>query len=355
MDKYRIDSHKLHYHPERVAAWRQGENVYPLYMEISPAGCCNHRCLFCGLDFMEYQRTFLDTAMLKERLTELGRLGLKSAMYAGEGEPFLHKDMAELAVHTKAAGIDPAFTTNAVLMTPEVSKEILPHTSWIKVSFNAGTAETYAAIHRAAPSHFHKVLANLEAAVKLRRDNGLACTLGMQILLLPDNHGEIETLARTARDLGLDYLVVKPYSQHPQSKTRLFENTDYAFAEDLAERLEQYRTETFSPIVRLNAIRKWQDKARTYTRCLGLPFWSYMDASGNIWGCSVFLSDERFLYGNVNEQTFQEIWEGPKRTQSMQWFNASFDPSQCRINCRMDVINSYLWDLANPPAHCNFI
>ena len=53
MDKYRIDSHKLIYHVDRVHAWQQGENVYPIYMEISPAGTCNHRCTFCALDYME--------------------------------------------------------------------------------------------------------------------------------------------------------------------------------------------------------------------------------------------------------------------------------------------------------------
>ena len=101
MDKYRIDSHKLVYHIPRIQDWLEGKNIYPIYMEMSPAGACNHRCTYCGLDFMKYQPRFLDTAMLKERLPELGRLGLKSIMYAGEGEPFLHRDMAEIINHTK--------------------------------------------------------------------------------------------------------------------------------------------------------------------------------------------------------------------------------------------------------------
>ena len=54
-DTYGIDSHKLHYHPDRVARWMEGANTYPIYMEISPSGTCNHRCVFCALDFMEYQ------------------------------------------------------------------------------------------------------------------------------------------------------------------------------------------------------------------------------------------------------------------------------------------------------------
>lgn len=353
-DTYRFDSHKLMFHPDRVARWHAGENVYPIYMEISPSGACNHRCVFCALDFMEYQKRFLDTAMLKERLTEMGRLGLKSVMYAGEGEPFLHRDMAEITRHGKAAGVDQAFTTNASLMSPAISEQILPVTSWIKVSCNAGTPESYAAIHRTKAAHFGRVLENLEAAVAIRKKNGHACTLGMQILLLPDVQGEVAGLARTARDIGLDYLVVKPYSQHPQSRTTGYKDTDYKDIENLAAELEEIRTESFRPILRTHTIHKWQEKERSYKRCLGLPFWSYMDAGGNIWGCSMFLNDERFLYGNVNESTFQEIWEGERRAKALEWFKG-FDTAQCRINCRMDEINRYLWELENPAAHVNFI
>jgi len=354
-DAYRIDSHKLLYHPDRVARWNAGENIYPLYMEISPSGSCNHRCTFCALDFMEYQKRFLDTATLKARLTEMGRLGLKSVMYAGEGEPFLHKDMAEITRHGKSAGIDQAFTTNATLMTPKISEQILGVTSWIKVSCNAGTPESYAAIHRTKAAHFGMVLKNLEAAVEIRRANGYACTLGMQILLLPEVWGEVAQLARTARDIGLDYLVVKPYSQHPQSHTDGYKDTDYQDIDALAEELEAVRTENFQPILRRNTIHKWQQKERSYKRCLGLPFWSYMDAGGNIWGCSMFLNDERFRYGNIHEQGFQEIWEGGKRAKALDWFQTEFDPAQCRINCRIDEINRYLWELKNPSPHVNFI
>ena len=54
-DGLRIDHHKLLFHVDRVSDWLKGERIYPIYMEISPAGSCNHRCIFCGLDFMGYQ------------------------------------------------------------------------------------------------------------------------------------------------------------------------------------------------------------------------------------------------------------------------------------------------------------
>jgi GTP 3',8-cyclase len=92
MDKFKINSHKLIYHIPRVNDWIKGENIYPVYLEVSTSGSCNHRCTYCALDFMEYRPRFLKTDILKKRLSEMGSLGIKSIMYAGEGEPLLHKE-----------------------------------------------------------------------------------------------------------------------------------------------------------------------------------------------------------------------------------------------------------------------
>ncbi len=102
-------------------------------------------------------------------------------------------------------------------------------------------------------------------------------------------------------------------------------------------------------------MKKWDENVRGYSRCLALPFWSYIDAGGHVWGCSVYLGDERFLYGNIYENSFQEIWKGKKRADSLGWVEKKFDSSHCRVNCRMDEINCYLWRLRNPVEHVNFI
>lgn len=355
-DDLRIDRHKLLFHVERVSDWLAGKTVYPIYMEISPAGSCNHRCVFCGLDFMGYQPRFLDADLLMTRLTEMGALGLKSVMFAGEGEPFLHRRMPEIVLHARQrAGIDVALTTNGVLLRPEVAERILGATAWIKVSLNAGTPETYAAIHGTRPADFEKVCANLSRAVVIRRRQGVACTLGAQILLLPENRHEVAALAERCRDMGLDYLVVKPYSQHPQSLHHEYAGISYREHEELAEQLDQYACDDFQVIFRRHAMRKCDDGTRPYQRCLALPFWSYLDAGGNIWGCSIYLGDERFLYGNIRDNTFAEIWQGPKRRASLAWTDDQLDVRSCRVGCRMDEINRYLWELKHPRPHVNFI
>lgn len=354
-DKYKIDSHKLIYHVGRVNDWLKEKRVFPIYMEISPIGACNHRCSFCGLDFMGYQKRILDFKILKERIRELGRLGIKSIMYGGEGEPLLHGSIAEIIKQTEQNGIDAAVTTNGVFLKPELTQEILARIKWIKFSIDAGTPETYRALRKAGKEDFSKVIDNAAYAVKYKEKNKLNCTIGTQMILLPENQREAEKLAKISRDIGVDYLVIKPYSQHPQSRTRKYENIRYSDYLNLADRLLSYNTDCFSVIFRINTIKKWNDSSRNYLKCWALPFWSYIDSGGRVWGCSIYLEDERFYYGNIYRQAFRQIWTGKRRKKVLNFAEKKLDISHCRINCRMDEINRYLWELKHPPKHVNFI
>ncbi len=354
-DPYRIESHKLHLHPRRVADWLEGRNIAPIYIEVSPSGACNHRCTFCGKDFQGYENRRLDTAVFDRLLPELGRMGVRSIMYAGEGEPLLHPDIAHISELTKASGVDVSFTTNATLLKPELSERLLPVTSWIKTSINAGTAATYAKIHRAKESDFARVIANMTAAAELKRRHGWKCALGMQAVLLPDNWDEMELLAVIARDAGMDYFVIKPYSQQTEGIQRTYENVTYGGADQLAEKLKTLRTPTFNIIVRLHTMGKWDDPTRSYERCYGLPYWAYIDAGGSVWGCPMYLKHESFLYGNVTTQSFTELWESAARKANLDFVHNHLDVSKCRVNCRLDEVNRYLWELKHPQEHVNFI
>lgn len=354
MIDYRIDGTKIDLHPERVAAWLRGEKVYPLYLEIAPSGGCNHRCSFCAVDYLGYQTRFLDADIMGERLWEMGTLGVKSIMWAGEGEPLLHSGLSQMILAASKAKIDQAITTNGVALTGRFCEAALPSLSWIKVSINAGDEHDYARIHKAHPGDWMKLWTNVARAVRIRDDYQAAVTIGAQMVLLPDNVAGARPLAYMAQQCGLDYLVIKPYSQHPKSQTRKYAGLEYAEYLDFVGALEDLSTGTFKVIARRETMARVTGE-REYSTCQATPwFWGYIMATGDVYGCSAYLGDPRFRYGNIIEQDFAQIWNSKAKRGCETFVSQELDIKDCRKSCRMDHANRFLWRLKSPEAHDNF-
>lgn len=348
----RMDSHKLIYHPDVVARWLDGENIYPIELEIGLTNACNHRCVFCAVDYTGYKPDRIDSQLLIDNLRKLAPRGVKSIIYAGEGEPLLHKDAPDIINQTKCLGIDAAMSTNGVLLTPEVSRECLKSLTWVRFSTAGITDATYDKIQRGKPGDLSKVLNNMEEAVKVKREQNLHTTLGVQLLLLPDNAKEIVQMGRQLREIGVDYFTIKPFSQHPQSQNIL--QVDYQEMLELEKEVKELQTEDYKIYFRAHSMKKLDCK-RCYKHCWALPFMVYMDAKGNLWPCIVFMGREELKYGNLNEESFVEIWEGNHRKEIVDYFMNMDLEQNCRELCRLDEMNRYLNELKNPGGHVNFI
>jgi MoaA/NifB/PqqE/SkfB family radical SAM enzyme len=380
-------------HPRRVAAWLDAQDdwdkakdVYPIYVEVSPVGYCNHECTFCGVDYMldRPDKPMLKADVMNALLGDMAACGVLSVMFAGAGEPLLYKPLADAIVHADGVGLDTSITTNGVLLTEAFARKAFAASRlrWIKVSINAGTPEVYAAIHRTKPDDFDRVLRNLEAAMKIREQLGARVTIGAQMVALPaiegadksrplvrvkypSNIDTAEPLARRLRDVGVDYLVVKPYSQHLMSEeTRVYEHTAYEDADAWARGLEAISRPGFDVVVRTRTMAGVTGD-RGYEKCHATPFhWAYVEADGEVWGCSAYLGrgedgrhfgDDRFRYGNVNTASFRDVWRGERRRANWEYVRNGLDISECRKNCRMHHVNGYLEQLLHPGPHASFI
>lgn len=351
-EKIRMDSHKLLYHPHRVVDWLDGKLIYPIEIEVGLSGACNHRCVFCAVDYMGYQPNFLSTNILISNLKELAAYGLKSIIYSGEGEPLLHQDAPDIFNQTKALGIDVAMATNGVLFTRERAIDCLPAFTWIRFSIAAAKEETYKKIQRGRDGDLDRVWQNLQDVVAIKYKKKLHVTLGAQLLLLPENQNEVVGLAKILREIGLDYLTIKPFSQHPSSLVK--RDPDYSEVKELAMEVQALTTEKFSVYFRYQSIENVSHD-KTYEQCYALPFMTHIDAKGDVFPCVAFVGNKDFCYGNINNHKFVEIWENPHTAEIMKCFQGAFLHKNCRKACRLDEMNKYLSQLRNPSSHVNFI
>lgn len=350
MDKFRIDSHKLIYHPKVVSDWYEGKDITPIYIEISPVSRCNHRCIFCSFEYLGYTGLTIKTDKLLKFVEQAKQAGVKSMMLAGEGEPLLHPDIVDIVQYIKNSGIDVAITTNGVPFNERIMTGCLPYLSWIKFSLDAGNSKTYSYIHGCKEKDFDTVIDNVTRSCKYRNSNNLSCSIGIQMLLINDNKNELYEAGLIAKNSGVDYFVVKPYTEHPLSDIRLV--VDYSTI-PLREETESLSDDNFSVIIRDNAMSK-KTKDKGYVTCYGYRFWSYLSSNGDLYSCSAFLGNDKFCYGNIYYNSYEQILNSARKREVDKRI-ASTDVDSCRRLCRLDEINKYLWELKHPPVHVNFI
>ncbi len=343
---------KILFHQEWLKKWKANPfDVYPIYFEIAPVGYCNHRCIFCAFDYTGYKKAKLPADILKARVSEMAALGVKAIQYAGEGEPLLHPDFAEIAVHTRNAGIEMAMLTNGVLLTKKFVEKALDAFMWFQVSLDAATPETHAKIHRVPLGHFPRIIKNLAYAAEVKAKRGIACEIGVQMLLLPFNFKEAVPLALKLKEIGVDYLTLKPYSHNPLSvhseEDVLGDSFNFRDLFCLEEELGSIAGGGFSVDFRKAAMNEIESE-RDCDRCLAVPnAWGHICGDGDVYACGPYLGDERFLLGNINRQTFQEIWQGDRRKVLFKWMGTYDVKRYCRRVCRMNMTNKTLNGILN--------
>ncbi|MDA8140274.1 MAG: radical SAM protein [Desulfobacteraceae bacterium] len=355
MGKYNFDGHKLAYHPERVSEYLRSGDCFPLYVEISPVGGCNHRCLFCAYDFIGHPNRRLTTGRLLTILTDMAACGVKSIVFAGEGEPLLHPDIAVHIAHAKAAGIDIGLFTNGQLLNEALAIKILPHLSFVRFSFNGGTAQDYATVHQVAPKVFETVVDHLRQAVILKKSNGWEVDIGAQFVLIPENKDSLLAAAALLKDAGLDYLAVKPFvHQRSEQFYHLEDAYDPADLETLFAQLNALSDDHFSALVRTDAFMN--SGPRTYKECRGCSFITVLNSAGDLASCLPYWDKPEFVFGNIYEADFRTIWQSHRRKQLQHFLESTLDVSQCPANCRPNAINAFLSEISKPSVrHVNFI
>ncbi|MEK7598956.1 MAG: radical SAM/SPASM domain-containing protein [Patescibacteria group bacterium] len=375
-----IEGAKVIFHPEWIRRWRKNPfSVMPIYLEVSPAGMCNHRCVICAPEMLNYPNRFLPLNAIKRVLKELKEvreedpdgLGVKSIQYAGEGEPTLHKNFAEIVYLTREAGIDVGMLTNGTGLNAKLAEKIIPLVNgFIQFSINAGTKNSYAKLHRTTPDHWDLVWTNIARAVKIRAMSGAKdCDLGVNMTVLihgsverngsyiPPNWPEVEDLVKKARDSGVNYMAIKPYSQHPYSASTAKHYGEMSYKNMMSDMIQtiqnlkdRYSSPDFEIIFRESRFREYEEDKREYRVCNSVPtIWSYIQSDGLWLSCSSFWTDSRFVLGNILTQSVRQIWFGNRRREHLDFIlsrgkfaGCGLDIEECRQTCHPDKENRLL-------------
>jgi MoaA/NifB/PqqE/SkfB family radical SAM enzyme len=348
-----LDSHKINYHPKEISDFFQDKLEAPIYVEISPTGVCNHKCLFCHYNYLGHEGRFKKGKIL-ELVREFASMGVKSLVFAGNGEPTLHTDTFEAIVLAKELGLDVALSTNGALLKDKHFDVLANTLTWIRFSFNAGSEENYAHVHQTKSDDFLKVIDNIKKLKEAKERLNSDITIGSQCVLIPENKDYIIEHANRLKHLGVDYFSVKHFYNHSHNEFGVDSNFLKAdFLEKLETESKRISNNNFNFIIRSTQNLTSQ---RVYDKCFGLEFIVFIDELGDVYTCFSHQYDKKTVLGNVFENSFKEIWDSAQRKDAVKYINDCIDKNSCQPNCRHHQINNYLWELKRPSVpHLNFI
>ena len=326
-----LDSHKLSWHYDRVAAWEAGERIAPVSVDMSLTRACSAMCSFCYAMMQESQaRSSIKESHALNLLDDFAEMGIRSVSLVSDGESTISKTYVPFIQHAAKLGISIGNATNAWEWEPEKIEAVLPHITWLRFTVAAGRPESYAKIMYKGPEHtqvFDRAMSHIRYAVELKRKKNLPVTLGIQMVLMPDLKDEILPFAKLGLDLGVDYAVIKHCSDDEQG-TLGIDYSQYEALHPLLEQSESMSNEQTKVIVKWSKIKDG-DKP-TYQRFYGPQFLLQISGSGLVAPSGMFFNarHSKLHIGNFTEERMKDIWKSDRYWRVMNYLASPYFNAQ---------------------------
>jgi len=362
---------KAIYFIDRLRGIKSGEQPSPIHLYLYLSDLCNHNCSFCAYRQDGYTTTELfishneDGSVIKNPnrmltlekvisiLDDAALLDVKAIQFTGGGEPTLHPNFAEIVDIAHALGIETSLVTNGSRLN-ERAISALMKSSWVRISLDAGTKETYKSIRQInKDNEFENVLANVKALVKERDRVKSDLYIGISFVVTKDNWEEIPLACDLANGAGADSI------RYASRFTN--ENDDYYKdfgdeAEALIKKEMAMRANESTSFNIINSLSERRDDLRLgspdYDRCAYQQLATFIGADMNLYTCCCNAYNNRGLIGSIKDCRFLELWNSKKKEIFMSTFNAR-NCERCQFNLRNREINTMIDSL--PDTHVNFI
>ncbi|MGZ5049778.1 MAG: radical SAM protein [Methylobacter sp.] len=362
-ERFRFDGHKMLYHLDRIQAWQSGQRFAPVHIDMGLTKFCNTACLYCYAVVQNMTKgTMIGREALLKFVEDCGRLGVKSLGFIGDGEPTLNPALYDATVLAASLGVDTSMATNGLLLDMERAHDLLKNMSYIRFNLSAGTPEGFRRVHQSSENNFRLLIDKIRELVKIKKEHNYKCSLGLQMVLIPECFDEVLAEAELGAELGVDYFVIKHCSDSEYKEIGI-DYDAYLQIGDVLKQAEKLSNDDYVVQAKWNKINAagetslYKDGYRKYDQCFGTPFLLQISGNGKIYPCGPFFNKERFYIGDLHQDSFYDLVANSERYWQVHKDVAeSVDVHKdCAIGCRQDYVNKFLWDLKNPPEHINFI
>jgi len=295
---------------------------YPYMAHISPAGVCDLHCELCpSLDDKTRGRQLLAFPVFKKFIDQAGAYLLYIILWSW-GEPLLNTDIYKMIAYARDKNILSVTSSNLNRFSRQAAREMIASgLEALIVAVDGATPETYARLRKGGD--FHRVLDNTRLLMEEKRRSGTRTPIvNLRMVVSRENEDEAEAFRDLARDLGVDMVSLKAYS------TRQPGYVDPDHDRRFAPRSERYRW------YRYHADFSADRRPRKYN-CRFPWTKPTLFADGEVLACEFDLTCS-FSFGNIQDQSFDEIWFGSQARRFRRRFSKDRDAVRFCRDCVYD-------------------
>jgi len=280
-----------------------------LSMRIETNRLCNLNCRYCYAESGESIES-ADIEKLKNLITDGAKLGLKSVVVIGGGEPTLYKHFRELISFIDTLGIIPVVFTNTILIDRELAEFLYAHKASVMGKLDSLEPKTqdFLTGKPGSLTAIKKGLRNLMLQGFTEPDEEGGLRLGVSFVANRLNAGEIEDIWFFCRENNIfpNMELLTPAGRGSDFEEFILNQDEIKkFKEKLLNIDRRYYSFNWIPYTPLAA-----------SGCLQHFYSMYINIDGNVRPCARVKFDEnRYFYKdgiypyNINRKNLSEVYD----------------------------------------------
>lgn len=265
----------------------------PVSISVEPTTSCNLRCPECPSGLRSFTRPtgMLQQDMFKNTIDQL-RDTLTYLTFYFQGEPYLHPQFLDMVKYASSQGIYTSTSTNAHYLREDIARQTVESgLDRLIISIDGTSQDTYEAYR--VGGDLSKVIEGTKNIIAWKKKlKSKTPHVIFQFLVVRPNEHQIPEVYALADKLGVDQVVLKT--------AQIYE---YEKGSDLIPVQEKY-----------SRYRKLRDGSFAIKNSLDNHCWKMWHSCVITWDGKVvpccFDKDANFVLGNLNEQSFKDIWFG---------------------------------------------
>lgn len=306
----------------------------PLAALVDLTSRCNLGCSWC-IDKYVLSNNEIPINIMMKLLKDFKEMEIKSIVYFGGGEPLMYSGINEVLEKTYEYGIDYAINTNGIFLGKAL-KNIASTCSWIRISLDAGSEEKYKELHD-GKTFFKEIVSNVNLLNQIKKG-----TVGTSFVVMDNNIDDIDTSAKLMKSIGCDFIQFKPmYIPNDKNERSLdkYRKEQNKKIEDALNRAKCLEDKSFAVLVTgsMKTLLNNQpiNQSKTYSYCAAQQFIPLITPSG-VYTCPNLRGSKKGWIGDINKNSFSDIWKSQTRKCVIKNLNPSQD---CSLSCLRHQIN----------------